>query len=55
MCICGREQDGWCALTLERYQHRSNVKLSLLDLPFLPDEMRDLLAGANPVPLARET
>ena len=28
----------------ERYQRRSGVKLSLLDLPFLPDEMRDLLA-----------
>ena len=27
----------------ERYQRRSGVKLSLLDLPFLPDEMRDLL------------
>jgi NAD+ kinase len=27
----------------ERYQRRSGVKLSLLDLPFLPEEMRDLL------------
>jgi len=27
----------------ERYLRRSVVKLSLLDLPFLPDEMRDLL------------
>jgi NAD+ kinase len=27
----------------ERYQRRKQVKLSLLDLPFLPDEMRDLL------------
>ena len=27
----------------ERYQRRAGVKLSLLDLPFLPDEMRDLL------------
>ena len=26
----------------ERYQRRSEVKLSLLDLPFLPEEMRDL-------------
>ena len=26
-----------------RYQRRSGVKLSLLDLPFLPEEMRDLL------------
>lgn len=29
----------------ERYQRRSQVKLSLLDLPFLPDEMQDGLAG----------
>jgi NAD+ kinase len=27
----------------ERYQRRSEIKLSLLDLPFLPDEMRDTL------------
>jgi NAD+ kinase len=27
----------------ERYERRRAVKLSLLDLPFLPDEMRDLL------------
>lgn len=27
----------------DRYQRRSGVKLSLLDLPFLPGEMRDLL------------
>jgi NAD+ kinase len=27
----------------ERYQRRKQVKLSLLDLPYLPDEMRDLL------------
>jgi len=27
----------------ERYQRRSGVKLSLLDLPFLPEEMRDVL------------
>ena len=27
----------------ERFQRRSSVKLSLLDLPFLPQEMRDLL------------
>jgi NAD+ kinase len=31
----------------ERYQRRSSVKLSLLDLPFLPDEMRDLLRGGD--------
>ncbi len=30
-------------LDAERYQRRSGVKLSLLDLPFLPEEMRDLL------------
>jgi NAD+ kinase len=30
----------------ERYQRRSGVKLSLLDLPFLPEEMRDVLPGA---------
>jgi NAD+ kinase len=30
----------------ERYQHRAAVKLSLLDLPFLPEEMRDLLPAA---------
>jgi NAD+ kinase len=29
----------------ERYRRRSEVKLSLLDLPFLPEEMRDLLAA----------
>jgi NAD+ kinase len=34
----------------ERYQRRSVVKLSLLDLPFLPEEMRDLLPG-DPVAL----
>jgi NAD+ kinase len=31
-----------------RYQRRSGVKLSLLDLPFLPEEMRDLLPPAIP-------
>jgi NAD+ kinase len=35
----------------ERYQRRSGVKLSLLDLPFLPEEMRDLLPGAESVAL----
>jgi NAD+ kinase len=34
----------------ERYQRRSEVKLSLLDLPFLPEEMRDLLPD-DPVAL----
>jgi NAD+ kinase len=29
----------------ERHQRRSSVKLSLLDLPFLPEEMRDVLPG----------
>jgi NAD+ kinase len=33
----------------ERYQRRSEVKLSLLDLPFLPEELRDLLPGGDPV------
>ena len=33
----------------ERYQRRSEVKLSLLDLPFLPEEMRDLLSRRDPV------
>jgi len=36
----------------ERYQRRTGVKLSLLDLPFLPDEMRDLLPGGDPAALA---
>jgi NAD+ kinase len=27
----------------ERYQRRSGIKLSLLDLPYLPEEMRDVL------------
>jgi NAD+ kinase len=31
----------------ERYERRSRVKLSLMDLPFLPDEMRGLLAGGD--------
>ena len=33
----------------ESYQRRSAFKLSLLDLPFLPEEMRDLLPGGDPV------
>jgi len=33
----------------ERYQRRSAFKLSLLDLPFLPDEMHDVLPGGDPV------
>jgi NAD+ kinase len=35
----------------ERYQRRSQVKLSLLDLPFLPEEMGGLLPGGAPVAL----
>ena len=35
----------------DRYQRRSSIKLSLLDLPFLPEEMRDLLPGRDPVAL----
>jgi NAD+ kinase len=35
----------------ERYQRRAEVKLSLLDLPFLPEEMRDVLPGGDPVAL----
>lgn len=38
-------------LDVDRYRRRSQVKLSLLDLPFLPDEMRDLVSGADPVRL----
>jgi NAD+ kinase len=39
----------------ERYQRRSGVKLSLLDLPFLPDEMRDVLPGGDPVALTLDS
>ena len=35
----------------ERYQRRSEVKLSLLDLPFLPEEMRNVLPAGDPVVL----
>jgi NAD+ kinase len=35
----------------ERYQRRAQVKLSLLDLPYLPGEMRDALPGGDPVAL----
>ena len=38
----------------ERYQRRSEVKLSLLDLPFLPEEMHDVLATGGPVALAED-
>jgi NAD+ kinase len=39
----------------ERYQRRSGIKLSLLDLPFLPEDMRDVLAGGDPVALTLNT
>jgi NAD+ kinase len=39
----------------DRYQRRSGIKLSLLDLPFLPEEMRDLLPARDPVALTAET
>jgi NAD+ kinase len=39
----------------ERYQRRSDVKLSLLDLPFLPEELRNLVPGGDPVPLTLDT
>jgi NAD+ kinase len=39
----------------ERYQRRSEVKLSLLDLPFLPDEMRDLIPHGDRVALTLDT
>ena len=39
----------------ERYQRRSTVKLSLLDLPFLPGEMRGLLADGDAVALTLDT
>jgi NAD+ kinase len=39
----------------ERYQRRAEVKLSLMDLPFLPAEMRDLLPGSDPVGLSLDT
>ena len=35
-------------LDSDRYQRRSRVKLSLMDLPFLPEEMRDLLLVGDP-------
>ena len=39
----------------ERYRRRSEVKLSLLDLPYLPEEMRDLLPDGDPVALTLDT
>jgi NAD+ kinase len=35
----------------ERYQRRSGIKLSLLDLPYLPEELSDELPGGDPVAL----
>jgi NAD+ kinase len=35
-------------LDSDRYARRNQVKLSLLDLPFLPDELRDLIPGGRP-------
>ena len=40
-------------LDRDRHQRRNQVKLSLLDLPFLPDELRELtspgdLPGSRP-------
>jgi NAD+ kinase len=35
----------------ERYQRRSAFKLSLIDLPFLPEELRDVVPGGNPAGL----
>jgi NAD+ kinase len=34
-------------LDRDRYQRRNQVKLSLLDLPFLPDELRELAAPTD--------
>jgi len=40
---CGRV----VRLDSDRYQRRNQVKLSLLDLPFLPDELRELAAPGS--------
>jgi NAD+ kinase len=37
----------------ERYSRRSAFKLSVLDLPFLPEEMRDVFPGGDPVAITR--
>jgi NAD+ kinase len=34
-------------LDSDRYQRRNQVKLSLLDLPFLPDELRELAPSGS--------
>jgi NAD+ kinase len=46
-------------LDSDRHQRRNQVKLSLLDLPFLPDELRELAApgslpGSPPRPRSLE-
>jgi hypothetical protein len=35
-------------LDSDRHQRRNQVKLSLLDLPFLPDELRELGSPRDP-------
>jgi NAD+ kinase len=37
-------------LDSDRHQRRNQVKLSLLDLPFLPDELRELAPAGSPRP-----
>jgi NAD+ kinase len=37
-------------LDRERHLRRNQVKLSLLDLPFLPDELRELVPQELPPP-----
>jgi NAD+ kinase len=39
----------------ERFQRRSGVKLSLLDLPFLPEEMYDELPDGDRVTLTLDS
>ena len=39
-------------LDRDRFQRRNQVKLSLLDLPFLPEELRELAAESVPRPSA---
>jgi NAD+ kinase len=34
-------------LDSDRYQRRNQVKLSLLDLPFLPDELREFASPGS--------
>ena len=37
-------------LDSDRHQRRNQVKLSLLDLPFLPEELRDLVSDEASTP-----